>query len=445
VSRHVPAFVHDPYHILINMRTFVTSALSLSLLGAAAAAQYTGEGPFRLSIGPYNATNGTAFLTSLQATGITQVGSLCLRPAPGGPAGSYYLAMTCMGVPNANGGRGGWDGVTGTWDANTGALTLNSDVGSAGSSLNLTDDQFASNVDSSLRYFVQDQGASQAAMFASRAGTSGPFTQVALLGTGPGFFDVNLFNIQDPMSGTVKLYVHWIDAGGQQKQSEVNPATGAFISTVDYMTNIISPATHSQSAMNDRNGITRACAFARNTSTGSAADAHFYASPYALSQQQEIMWQVNTDTTWEANPATIGGRVIWANASGASYTAPRQIDTVSCASTVGPAGGTITLTAFVPPVYATGIPWSVLMILGPLAPGPISLTPFGGQGNLGVLPSIFLPVITADPNVGDAQYPPIGVPANAPPGTEINLQAIGVNFNGGFNFYASNTGKATVL
>lgn len=356
----------------------VPTTLSLAALSAFATAQYTGEGPGLVAPG----ANFAPLSVAQVGNNVTQIQQYFFRQHSSLPAGTYYVALTVVVS-----GKTDTEVMTGTYDVITDTFTKNTDA----DGLNTTASPFAASVSADLRTIAYDISASATPIYATRAGTTGAFSNPQNM-TGviaAGYVDTHLAQVEGKSS---VFYVQ----GANIAVADFDPNTGV---TSNART-VVTPATgsaHSPCTMNDRNGDARALAFGINISGSS--DAYFTSGLHNRTPQ----FRIHDVTGWINNPGSMGGRVVYADST--TYATNIKVDLCALSSDVVPAsGGTLHISAFMPP-KPSGAPYTGTVVLGVLASSGTPL-PFAQGSPLSINPSpiIVLPAGIYDQHGGDLSY-----------------------------------------
>ncbi|MBK8979821.1 MAG: hypothetical protein IPM29_28315 [Planctomycetes bacterium] len=373
--------------------------------------------------------------------GATEVGQVNLVATGGGNfAGTATIKKT---------GATDWDIITFTWAGPGNAPVTNTDA----DALNGTTDEFQGSLNLTRTAIVMDTGSTNpwgagAAIIATRAGTSGPFSNaIPMAGVPTGYIDPHL--------GTIggRDVIFWADVGTGIKVGDIdtNPSSGSY-GVVTNVRDAVLPRTQ-QSGFN----FLHSPSTQRDSTNESVA---IYCSSYAASTGSDSVYQSTPDVTlfpsasltfrlqsyvvyddgtnWDANPAVIRGSAIYAKATSV-YTDPLRINTVTLSSASLPAftAGTARHVMMFPyqstsggNTVLTALNLGISVLPNPIDPNSIG---FVGFGFLCVAPVVGL---TTGPATNDELVVNIPVPAGIQQGVLL-AQGIGVNITNGQVFLSN--------
>jgi hypothetical protein len=364
----------------------------------------------------------------------SEVGSLKLVRNPAGG----YLGSATVKRP----GRTDWDPITFTWAGPGQNPVLDGTDGSQFTGALIgPGDEFASNISDDGLVMVSDTGPGHPvgggnAVVATRANTTSPFGNVrAIQGVGASYIDTQIGKIM----GQTTLW--WIDGPGNIHASnlDVNPASANYgVASNDRIAvafdNVTFPGLnfwHSPSPV-PAEGDADALIMSAFISPGS--DGYHQSTP---DQSQFISGAVaavkprqlaDSGSSWDANPASVQGSAIYAQAAGAAYGAPLRIDYLGLNSATVPAGGgTLHCNSRLPlsmPNTSLGF-LNIGLPLGAPVPQSTLQTLFGGlgltfAGGLSVNAIVAVPA----PFTNGTLSVPLAIPGSVASGAILNAEVI---------------------
>ena len=389
--------------------TVLSCILSVTLLASLASAQYVGEGPALVTPG----ANFPPLSAAQVGNNVTQIQQYFFRAHSSLPNGVYYVALTVVVT-----GKADTEVMTGTFDVSTNTFTKNTDA----DGLNTTASPFAASVSADLRVIAYDISSTATPIYATRAGTTGAFTNPQnMTGVIPaGYVDAHLAMVDGK---SAVLYV----SGTAISVADFDANTGVTSNPRIVVSTTIGGA-QSPFTINDRHNEARALAFSINVS--SSSDAYFTSGVH----NRTPVFKIHDVTGWINNPGAMGGRVVYADST--TYATNIMVDLCALSSDVVPAaGGTLEFSAFMPP-KPSGAPYAGTVVLGILATSGTPL-PFAKGSPLSIMtsPIIVLPGGVYNQFTGDLSYSFRTGPL--PPGAVVHGVPLAVD---GSTLWIGNTG-----